>query len=142
MIDLCRRIRPNSLDDLTAINALYRPGPLDSGMVDNFIEIKHGQRAQTYPFPELERRETEAAIIHIREYEPDVVFLYLGGADEAGHLNGWMSEAYLQAVRNESSCIKRILNHDHVRLCQVCKFWFNIQKWMYSTVSVVKDREA
>ncbi|MEI8347699.1 MAG: DNA polymerase III subunit alpha, partial [Pseudomonadota bacterium] len=53
MIDLCRRIEPNTLDDLTAINALYRPGPLESGMVDDFIEIKHGRKKQTYPFPEL-----------------------------------------------------------------------------------------
>ena len=66
MIDLCRRIRPSSLDDLTAINALYRPGPLDSGMVDAFIEIKHGRRAQTYPFPELEPvlKDTYGVIIY------------------------------------------------------------------------------
>ena len=34
MIELCKRIEPESLDDITAINALYRPGPLESGMVD------------------------------------------------------------------------------------------------------------
>src|SRR5690606_18818148 len=33
MIELCKRIKPNTLDDITAINALYRPGPLESGMV-------------------------------------------------------------------------------------------------------------
>jgi DNA polymerase-3 subunit alpha len=54
MIDLCKRIRPGTLDDITAINALYRPGPLESGMVDDFIDIKHGRKDTTYPFPELE----------------------------------------------------------------------------------------
>jgi DNA polymerase III subunit alpha len=54
MIDLCKRIRPNSIDDITAINALYRPGPLESGMVDDFIEIKHGRKEMIFPFPELE----------------------------------------------------------------------------------------
>lgn len=54
MIDLCKRIGPGTLDDITAINALYRPGPLESGMVDDFIEIKHGRKEISYPFPELE----------------------------------------------------------------------------------------
>ena len=39
MKDLCTRLRPGTIEDLTAINALYRPGPLGSGMVDDFIEI-------------------------------------------------------------------------------------------------------
>ena len=54
MIDLCKRIKPGTLDDITAINALYRPGPLNSGMVDDFIDIKHGRKKESYPFPELE----------------------------------------------------------------------------------------
>lgn len=53
MIDLCKRIQPNSIDDVTAINALYRPGPLESGMVDDFIEIKHGRKQMEFAFPEL-----------------------------------------------------------------------------------------
>lgn len=54
MIDLCKRLQPSCLEDVTAINALYRPGPLDSGMVDDFIEIKHGRKDMTFMFPELE----------------------------------------------------------------------------------------
>jgi len=53
MIDLCKRIKPDSLEDITAINALYRPGPLESGMVDDFIEIKHGRKEMTFAFPQL-----------------------------------------------------------------------------------------
>ncbi|HCM40442.1 MAG TPA: DNA polymerase III subunit alpha [Bdellovibrionales bacterium] len=48
MKDLCSRIQPNSLEDLTAINALYRPGPLGSGMVDDFIDRKHGRKPIVY----------------------------------------------------------------------------------------------
>ena len=48
MKDLCMRIIPNSLEDITAINALYRPGPLGSGMVDDFIDRKHGRKAIAY----------------------------------------------------------------------------------------------
>lgn len=48
MKDLCLRIQPGSLEDLTAINALYRPGPLGSGMVDDFIDRKHGRKPIVY----------------------------------------------------------------------------------------------
>ena len=48
MKDLCSRIIPNSLEDITAINALYRPGPLGSGMVDDFIDRKHGRKPIVY----------------------------------------------------------------------------------------------
>lgn len=66
MIDLCKRIAPGSIDDISAINALYRPGPLESGMVDEFIEIKHGRKATQYPFPTLEPvlKDTYGVIIY------------------------------------------------------------------------------
>ncbi len=54
MKDLCTRIQPNSLEDLTAINALYRPGPLGSGMVDDFIDRKHGRMPIVYDVDALE----------------------------------------------------------------------------------------
>ena len=53
MIDLCKRVQPDSLDDITAINALYRPGPMGSGMHDEFVDIKHGKKQETYIFDEL-----------------------------------------------------------------------------------------
>jgi len=54
MIDLCKRIKPDSIEDITAINALYRPGPMESGMVDEFVEIKNGRKKVNFSFPELE----------------------------------------------------------------------------------------
>jgi DNA polymerase-3 subunit alpha len=53
MRDILRRYRPTRLEDLTALNALYRPGPLQGGMIDDFIERKHGRRRVTYELPEL-----------------------------------------------------------------------------------------
>jgi len=53
MQDLCKRIKPDSIDDITAINALYRPGPMGSGMHHEFAEIKHGQKPEVYVFEEL-----------------------------------------------------------------------------------------
>jgi len=51
MRDILRRYQPDRLDDLIALNALYRPGPMD--MIDDFIDRKHGRREITYDFPEL-----------------------------------------------------------------------------------------
>jgi DNA polymerase III alpha subunit/intein/homing endonuclease len=53
MKDLCRRLKPEGLEDLSALNALYRPGPIDSGMVDDFIDRRHGKKKIRYDFPEL-----------------------------------------------------------------------------------------
>jgi DNA polymerase-3 subunit alpha len=53
MRDVLRRYQPNSIEDLTALNALYRPGPLQGGMIDDFIERKHGRRKIEYELPEL-----------------------------------------------------------------------------------------
>src|SRR5215831_5053870 len=53
MRDILRRYQPSRLEDLTALNALYRPGPIQGGMVDDFIDRKHGRKAIAYDLPEL-----------------------------------------------------------------------------------------
>ena len=54
MRELLRKARPERLEDLIALNALYRPGPLKSGMVDDFISRKQGKTAIKYELPQLE----------------------------------------------------------------------------------------
>jgi DNA polymerase-3 subunit alpha len=54
MRDLLKRLRPDKFEDLIAVVALYRPGPLGSGMVDDFIDIKHGRKKAHYSLPQLE----------------------------------------------------------------------------------------
>lgn len=51
---LISKLQPDSFEDITALVALYRPGPLQSGMVDDFIARKHGVQAVAYPHPDLE----------------------------------------------------------------------------------------
>ena len=53
MRDILRRYKPSTIADLTALNALYRPGPLQGGMIDDFIARKHGQKPISYDLPEL-----------------------------------------------------------------------------------------
>ena len=53
MKDLIRRLQPDSIDDITALVALYRPGPLQSGAVDQYVDRKHGRADVSYPHPSL-----------------------------------------------------------------------------------------
>lgn len=64
--DVLRRLQPKTFEDIIAVNALYRPGPLGSGMVDDFIERRHGRQKITYLLPELEPilKETYGVIVY------------------------------------------------------------------------------
>jgi DNA polymerase-3 subunit alpha len=53
MQEICRRLKPKELEDLAALNALYRPGPLDGGMVEDFIDRHHGKKKVQYIVPEM-----------------------------------------------------------------------------------------
>ena len=80
------KLKPSCFEDLIAMVALYRPGPLGSGMVDSFIKRKHGQESFDYPFPQLEPilKDTYGVIV----YQEQVMLIAqvlgnysLGGAD-------------------------------------------------------------
>ena len=66
MKELLKRLVPDSFDDIVAVLALYRPGPLKSGLVDIYINRKHGREPVSYPFPELEPilKETYGVIVY------------------------------------------------------------------------------
>ncbi len=86
MKDLCSKLAPSSIEDLTAINALYRPGPLGSGMVDTFIECKHGRIPIEYELPELEPilKETYGVILYqeqVMQIARELAGYTLGQAD-------------------------------------------------------------
>jgi DNA polymerase III subunit alpha len=53
MRDILRRYHPSRIEDLTALNALYRPGPIQGGMIDDFINRKHGKTKVSYELPQL-----------------------------------------------------------------------------------------
>src|SRR5580658_9906101 len=66
MRDVLRRYKPDTVEELTALNALYRPGPMQGGMTDDFIERKWGRRKVEYMLPELEGilKETLGVIVY------------------------------------------------------------------------------
>ena len=66
MRDVLRKYQPNSIEDLTALNALYRPGPIQGGMIDDFVDRKHGRKRVEYELPELKEilEETLGVIVY------------------------------------------------------------------------------
>ncbi len=66
MRELLVKMAPEQFSDLIALVALYRPGPLDSGMVDDFVETKHGRATANYPLPQLKPvlEETYGVIVY------------------------------------------------------------------------------
>ncbi len=66
MQDILRRYQPNRIEDLCALNALYRPGPIQGGMIPDFIDRKHGRKPIVYDVPELKEvlEETYGVILY------------------------------------------------------------------------------
>jgi DNA polymerase-3 subunit alpha len=86
MKDLLRRFRPTEFRDLIALNALYRPGPLKSGMTDESIHRRHHPERIAYEVPELEPilRETRGIIVYqeqVMRIATDLAGFTLAGAD-------------------------------------------------------------
>lgn len=84
--EVLRRLMPEKFEDLIAVNALYRPGPLGAGMVDDFIARRHGQQEVTYMFPALEPvlAETYGVIVYqeqVMKIASTIAGYSLGGAD-------------------------------------------------------------
>jgi len=86
MKELLIKLKPSCFEDIIAICALYRPGPLGSGMVDDFIQRKHGKKKITYDFPQLESilKDTYGVIVYQEQVMQIAQVLgnySLGGAD-------------------------------------------------------------
>ena len=66
MRDLLKKLKPDSFEDIIALLAMYRPGPLESGMVDDYVKRKHGTMQEKYDLPQLESilKETHGVILY------------------------------------------------------------------------------
>jgi len=86
MKDLIKRLRPSNFEDIIALVALFRPGPLGSGMVDDFIDRKHGRKSTSYPHADLEPvlKNTYGVILYqeqVMQIAQVLATYTLGGAD-------------------------------------------------------------
>ncbi len=86
MKELLVKLKPSCFEDIIAVCALYRPGPLGSGMVDDFIDRKHGRKPVTYELPQLQPilKDTYGVIVYqeqVMQIARTLAGYSLGGAD-------------------------------------------------------------
>jgi DNA polymerase III subunit alpha len=106
MTDILRRVKPNRLADLTALNALYRPGPIQGGMIDDFIARKMGRKKVTYDLPQLEEilDETYGVIVYqeqVIQIAAAVAGFSLGEADVLRRAMGKKKHEEMVAMREK-----------------------------------------
>lgn len=90
--ELLKRLKPDNIRDIVACTALYRPGPLEGGMVDEYINCKHGRKSPTYPHPIMEELLSETYGVMVYQEQVMRILNRLGGIE--------LSSAY--------ACIKAI----------------------------------
>ena len=102
MTNLVKKLQPDVFEDLGALVALFRPGPLGSGMVDEFVDRKHGRKAITYPHPRLEPvlKDTYGTMV----YQEQIMQIFqvmadysLGQADQVRRMMGHKDPAAMAA---------------------------------------------
>ncbi len=86
MVDVVKKLKPTCIEDISSILALYRPGPLDAGLIPKFIERKHGKEEIKYEHPKLEEilKETYGVLCYqeqIMKMAQDLAGYSLGEAD-------------------------------------------------------------
>ena len=106
MRDILRRYQPTRLEDLTALNALYRPGPIQGGMIDDFINRKHGKKKVAYDLPELKEilEETYGVILYqeqVMQIAAKLPGFSLGEADILRRAMGKKNHAEMAAQKQK-----------------------------------------
>ncbi len=120
MKDLLRRLRPTDFNDLIAVLALYRPGPLEGGLVEQYIETKHGRRKPEYLHPLLEPilKETYGVIVYqeqVMEIARAFAGYSLGEADILRRAMGKKDKELMQRLKNDF--VERSIERDPKRSC-------------------------
>ena len=110
MQDLCKRLKPSNFEDIIAVLALYRPGPMESGMLDDFIDRKHGRAEINYFYDEFDAPlrpilETTYGVIVYQEQVMQIVQTIggfsLGGADLVRRAMGKKIKEEMDKLKDE-----------------------------------------
>jgi DNA polymerase III subunit alpha len=117
MRDILRRYQPTRIEDLTALNALYRPGPIQGGMIDDFINRKHGKTKVSYELPQLQEvlEETYGVILYqeqVMQIANRLASFSLGEADILRRAMGKKKKEEMAAQRTKflAGCEKNKIN--------------------------------
>ena len=81
--DLLQRMKPDHFRDIIATNALYRPGPLEGGMVDDYVAVKHGRKKAEYIHPVMQEILEETHGVMVYQEQVMRILNRLGGIEFA-----------------------------------------------------------
>ncbi|HOA52702.1 MAG TPA: DNA polymerase III subunit alpha, partial [Thermogutta sp.] len=81
--ELLQRMKPDNIRDIIAVNALYRPGPLEGGMVDDYIDVKHGRKKPEYKHPVMKEILEETHGVMVYQEQVMQILNRLGGIELA-----------------------------------------------------------
>ncbi len=131
MKKLLKQLKPDSFDEIVAVLALYRPGPLKSGLVDTYINRKHGREPVEYPFPELEPilKETYGVIVYqeqIMKMSQILSGFTPGEADTLRKGIGKKKKEIIEQMRNKF--IEGAVQRGYPRE-KITKLWEDIEKF-------------
>lgn len=131
MKNLLRRLEPDNFDDIVAVLALYRPGPLKSGLMDSYINRKHGKEPIDYMFPELEPvlKETYGIIVYqeqVMKMSQILAGFTPGEADTLRKAIGKKKADLMQEMRGKfiKGAVERGYPED-----KIVKLWEDIEKF-------------
>jgi DNA polymerase-3 subunit alpha len=124
MQDLCRRLKPSNFEDIIAVLALYRPGPMESGMLDDFIDRKHGRAEINYFYDEFTQplepilKPTYGVIVYQEQVMQIVQVIggfSLGGADLVRRAMGKKIKEEMDRLKGEfaDGGVKKGYNRQH-----------------------------
>jgi DNA polymerase-3 subunit alpha len=100
--ELLQRMKPDSFRDIIAVNALYRPGPLEGGMIDDYIQVKHGQKKAEYKHAVMKDVLEDTHGVMVYQEQVMRIINLLGGIELA----------------NAYSCIKAISKKDRAKIAK------------------------
>ena len=112
--ELLKRMKPDNIRDLIAVLALYRPGPLEGGMVDEYIECKHGRRQPVYPHPVMEEVLSETHGVMVYQEQIMRILNRLGGIDLA------KAYACIKAISKKNEKLIGERKVDFIKGCGEC----------------------
>jgi DNA polymerase-3 subunit alpha len=134
MRQVVRDLKPDSIEDISSILALYRPGPLDAGLIPQFIDRKHGREKVEYPHPLLEPilRETYGTLCYqeqIMKMAQDLAGYSLGQADLLRRAMGKKKVSEMQKHREtfidgsaKNGVPKRVAEHLFEQMLQFAEY--------------------
>ena len=137
MKELIKKLQPDCFEDIVALVALYRPGPLGSGMVDDFINRKHGRAKVAYPHPDLELilKPTYGTILYqeqVMQIAQVLAGYSLGGADLLRRAMGKKKQEVMDEQRGifvkgavERGVEEKVASHIFDLMAEFAKYGFN-----------------